>query len=65
MSTVLQVIVAKIDEHLKNIETDLAAGSAHDFEAYKFTCGAYRGLLMAKGIMQDVLEEEDKNGFGG
>jgi hypothetical protein len=63
MTTVLQLIIAKIDEQLTNIETDLAAGSATDFEAYKFATGAYRGLRMAKGVMQDVIEEADKDGL--
>jgi len=62
MSQALQLIIAKIDETLTNIEGDLAAGTAADFNAYKFTCGVYRGLRMAKGIMQDIVEEEETDG---
>ncbi len=62
MSTVLIHLAQKIDEACRVIETDLAAGHVKEFGEYKFACGRYRGLLMAKDIIIETaqhLENDD------
>ena len=57
----MQLIASKIDEELKHIEADMAMGKAEDFGAYKYACGIYRGLLLAKDKLLEVHEMIEKD----
>lgn len=59
----LRYLASRIDEKLRDIEADMALGKAADFEAYKFACGIYRGLLVAKGLIQDTEEKVNNDDF--
>jgi len=52
----LKYLSDKLEVELKVIENDLALGSAKDHGEYKFACGRYRGLLMAKNILIETAE---------
>lgn len=60
---ILTYLSKKIQEELKVIEEDMANGNAKDFEAYKYACGIYRGLLVANGFIgelaQRIHDDED------
>lgn len=58
----LKYLADQIDDDLKRIEEDLALGKAPDIGEYKFACGRYRGLLMAKDIIIETarkMEHDD------
>lgn len=60
--TELEYIAKLIDEKAEQIRDDTVMGGAEDFAAYKYGCGIYRGLLLAKGYIADVakkIEEDD------
>lgn len=56
----LELIAKKIDEELGVIREDTAMGKAVDFGAYKYGCGIYRGLLIAKAIVADLQIRMDE-----
>ena len=61
-SDLLKYLATKIDEDLSVIKDDLALGKASDHGEYKFACGRYRGLLMAKNHLMETaqrMEEDD------
>ncbi len=62
-TTVLDVLMEKIDDGVKNTEYYLAAGNAKDYAQYKETVGVIRGLKSAKDFiaeMQTHLEDDDE-----
>lgn len=61
MSTLFQHLAQRIDEACKDIERDLALGKAPDIGEYKFACGRYRGLLMAKDIIIETAEKLEQD----
>ncbi len=61
MSDLIKYLSSKIDEELKVIEADLALGKAPDIGEYKFACGRYRGLLMAKNILIETAQRMEQD----
>lgn len=61
MSDLIKYLSSKIDEELKVIEGDLALGKAPDIGEYKFACGRYRGLLMAKNILIETAQRMEQD----
>jgi len=61
MSDLLKYLSSKIDDELKVIEGDLALGKAPDIGEYKFACGRYRGLLMAKNILIETAQRMEQD----
>lgn len=62
-TTVLDVLIEKIDDGVKNTEYYLAAGNAKDYAQYKETVGVIRGLKAAKDFVADLqihLEDDDE-----
>ena len=55
----LKYLSNKIQDELKRIEEDTAAGKAEDFGAYKYACGIYRGLLVANGFIIELAQRMD------
>ena len=53
-TTVLDVLIEKIDDGVRNTEYYLAAGNAKDFAQYKETVGVIRGLKSAKDFIADM-----------
>ncbi len=60
-SDLLKYLSNKIDEDLKVIEGDLALGTAKDHGEYKFACGRYRGLLMAKNHLIETAQKMEND----
>lgn len=61
MSDLLKHLAKKIDVEMKAIEEDMAFGRAADFGAYKYACGIYRGLLVAKDIIIQTAERLEQD----
>ena len=61
MNDLLKYLSDKIDDDLKVIEADLALGKAADHGEYKFACGRYRGLLMAKNHIIETAQRMDRD----
>lgn len=61
MSDVLLLLADKIKEAQKAIETDMALGHLKDISEYKFAAGRYRGFLTVIGMMQELVEEGDRD----
>jgi hypothetical protein len=59
--SMLSYLTKKIDEELRVIEEDTAMGKAADFGAYKYSCGVYRGLLIAKGLLAELAERMEQD----
>ena len=58
----LKYLSNKVQEELKVIEADTVMGKAKDFGDYKYACGIYRGLLMAKNLLMETarrMEQDD------
>ena len=60
MNDVLRYVSSKLQEELKSIESDIVMGGAQDYGAYRYTCGVYRGLLMANNIIMQTSERIEK-----
>ena len=61
MSDVLRHLAMKIDEKCEQLKDDAAAGKAATFEDYKFACGIYRGLMLAKDMIIEVHEHLEQS----
>ncbi len=62
-TTVLDVLIDKIDDKVKKTEYYLTAGNAKDYAQYKETVGVIRGLKAAKDFVADLqihLEDDDE-----
>ena len=60
-SGLIKYLSSKLDEDLKVIEADLALGTAKDHGEYKFACGRYRGLLMAKNHLIETAQRMEND----
>lgn len=60
-SDLIKYLSSKLDEDLKLIEADLALGTAKDHGEYKFACGRYRGLLMAKNHLIETAQRMEND----
>ena len=60
-SDLIKYLSSKLDEDLKVIEADLALGTAKDHGEYKFACGRYRGLLMAKNHLIETAQKMEND----
>lgn len=56
----LKYLSDKIQEELGVIEKDTVLGKAASLDDYKFACGVYRGLLLARNIIIETAERMDK-----
>lgn len=56
----LKYLSDQIQEELGVIEKDTVLGKAGSFDDYKFACGVYRGLLLARNIIIETAERMDK-----
>ena len=52
----LEFLISQIDDELKVVAEDLAAGNAKSYEDYKHSCGVVRGLLIARNKVVDLSE---------
>jgi hypothetical protein len=57
----LDVLMGQIDNELKVIAEDLAAGNAKNYEEYKHSCGVVRGLLIARNKVTELSERIEKS----
>lgn len=58
---VLKYLSDKIREEMKVIENDTVLGHAKDFGDYKYSCGIYRGLLIANNVLAETAERMEKD----
>jgi len=61
MNDFKQFLVEEIQKQARQIETDMARGSATDFGDYKFHCGRHRGLLTVVGLIQEIDERMEQD----
>lgn len=54
--TELEWLVNQIDQEIRVLSDDLAAGNAKTYEEYKHSCGVVRGLLIARNKVVDLSE---------
>jgi hypothetical protein len=54
--TELEWLVNQIDQEIRVLSDDLASGNAKTYEEYKHSCGAVRGLLIARTKVVDLSE---------
>ena len=54
--TELEWLVNQIDQEIRVLSDDLADGNAKTYEEYKHSCGAVRGLLIARNKVVDLSE---------
>ncbi len=59
MTPEIKYLVDKLNEEIERYQQDMAMGMAKDFGEYKYGCGIYRGLLMSKGFIQDLMDNID------
>lgn len=57
----LQYLSSRLREEQKQIETDMAMGSAKTYEEYRFAAGVYRGLLIANNLILETAERLNKD----
>lgn len=56
MNTVFDVLIKQLDESASSVNQALCTGSATDFPEYRYLCGQYRGLLVAKNLIKDLAK---------
>ncbi len=63
MTTVLDVLIQKLEEDISSAQEFLSAGGAKDYSQYQETVGLIRGLETCMSYTQDLsrnyLEEDD------
>ena len=58
---ILKYLSSKLQDEIRRIEEDVAAGKAEDFGAYKYACGIYRGLLVANNIIAETAQRMEQD----
>jgi hypothetical protein len=59
--TELEWLVNQIDQEIRVLSDDLAAGNAKTYEEYKYSCGVVRGLLIARNKIVELSERIHKS----
>jgi hypothetical protein len=57
----LEILISQINDELRVIAEDLAAGNAKSYEEYKHSCGVVRGLLIARNKVTELSERIEKS----
>jgi hypothetical protein len=57
----LEFLIGQIDDELKVVAEDLAAGNAKSYEDYKHSCGVSRGLLIARNKIAELSERMENS----
>lgn len=61
--TEVEYVLNKVKDEVKNMEYDIARGTAKDYAEYQYLCGKLRGLLVAEDIikaLKERMEEDDE-----
>ena len=61
MDDIFVHIAKQLAEKMDSIKDDLATGRAADFGEYKFSCGVYRGLLLANDVLLTTKERMENS----
>ena len=61
MNDLLKYLTNKLDKEIQDIETNLPTGQAEDYAKYRYMCGVYSGLWVAKNIINETSERMDEN----
>jgi hypothetical protein len=61
VNDLLKYLTNKLDKEIQDIETNLPTGQAEDYAKYRYMCGVYRGLWVAKNIINETSERMDEN----
>jgi hypothetical protein len=59
--TEVEYVLSKIKDEVKNMEYDIARGTAKDYAEYQYLCGKLRGLLVAEDIIKALKERMEKD----
>jgi hypothetical protein len=59
--TALEVLVKQLDERASYLREGLSTGRATSYEEYKGTCGEIKGLLAARGLVLDLMQNMEEN----
>ena len=59
--TELEWLVNQIDQEIRVLSDDLAAGNAKSYEDYKHSCGVSRGLLIARNKIVELSERMENS----
>jgi hypothetical protein len=58
---VLAYLANKMQEEMHRIEQEVVLGGYKDSAEYKYACGMYRGLLIAKNAITDTKERMEQD----
>ena len=58
---ILKYLSNKIREEQKVLADDMALGKAKDHGEYKFSCGIYRGLILANTMLAELAEKMERD----
>jgi hypothetical protein len=59
--TEVEYVLSKLKDEVKNMEYDIARGTAKDYAEYQYLCGKLRGLLVAEDIIKALKERMEKD----
>jgi hypothetical protein len=59
--TEVEYVLSKVKDEVKNMEYDIARGTAKDYAEYQYLCGKLRGLLVAEDIIKALKERMEKD----
>jgi hypothetical protein len=59
--TVFELVVKQIDDQASYLREGLSLGRATSFEEYKGTCGEIKGLLVARGLILDLMQKMEES----
>lgn len=57
----IQEFIHLLDERLEEMERHLSTGKAASFEDYKRTTGVYRGIEIAKELLDEAFKTYNKD----
>jgi hypothetical protein len=58
---ILKYLSNQIREDQTLLANDMALGKAKDHGEYKFSCGIYRGLILANTMIAELAERMEKD----
>ena len=58
---ILKYLSNKIREEQTMLSNDMALGKAKDHGEYKFSCGIYRGLILANTMLAELAERMERD----
>lgn len=57
----LRYLMDEITKAQKSIEGEVVMGTVKDYSEYRYSCGVYRGLLMASNLINETAERMEQS----